>query len=212
MSWLTSSNRARVATLDSGQFQSWLKKYQYELKDEIPQLEAMCRHIQAFSHSQLRRIVKWKLFFDKRRLTRALNLFDATEDDSSIRRKTKILFDDELGSEEKVHLIGGHGGGRTCQSCRSTKIASVGIPVASTVLRFIEPSKYGIIDQYAMDALLELGFEGVCTKKQWGGQPPQYRFEPIDYADYNELITCIAEKVCMTPSQVDMALWSYRKA
>ena len=82
--------------------------------------------------------------------------FNARETDDSIRNKTKILFDENMNVEEKVHKIAGHGDGRTCNQCDETKITSVGVPVASAILRFIDPLKYAIIDQKAMDGLHRL--------------------------------------------------------
>lgn len=213
-SWLTEHNIAVIKGLDYETFHKWFSLYCYCKKDEIPKLEEMCRRIKSrpekerfFSKKELSEIISWKLAFDPRLQRKSLKRYDTEETDETIQNKTRILFDESTSVEEKVHKIAGHRGGRKCNQCRRTKITSVGVPVASAILRFIDPSKYAIIDQKVMDALHILGFKGIAERKQWGSQRSQYRFEPFDYVCYLELVTEISKRVDMLPCQVDMALW-----
>jgi hypothetical protein len=203
-----------IEGLNPEKFRQWFIEYCYPLKDYILHLEEMCRKIKNrlkgqrfFDKRELREIISWKLAFDPRLQRKNLDRYDKKETAETIRDKTRVLFDQDISVEEKVHRVAGHGGGRVCSQCRKIKIVSVGVPVASTILRFIEPSEYPIIDQRVMDALHRLGFRGLPERKRWGNQPPQYRLEPSDYACYVELIKEISKKVKLLPSQVDMALW-----
>jgi hypothetical protein len=74
------------------------------------------------------------------------------------------------------------------------KLPEVGVAVASAILTFYNPNKYGVIDIYAWKAL-------------YNEQRKSGDFKPEEYVRYLKDIREIAAKCNMTPRQVDLALW-----
>jgi len=76
------------------------------------------------------------------------------------------------------------------------KLPEVGVAVASAILTFYNPNKYGVIDIYAWKALYD--------EQRKSGD-----FKPEEYVRYLKDIREIAttNKCNMTPRQVDLALW-----
>jgi hypothetical protein len=74
------------------------------------------------------------------------------------------------------------------------KLPEVGVAVASAILTFYNPNKYGVIDIYAWKALYD--------EQRKSGD-----FKPEEYVKYLKDIREIATKCNMTPRQVDLALW-----
>jgi len=74
------------------------------------------------------------------------------------------------------------------------ELPEVRVAVASAILTFYNPNKYGVIDIYAWKAL-------------YGEQRKSGSFKPEEYVRYLKDIREIAAKCYMTPRQVDLALW-----
>lgn len=84
----------------------------------------------------------------------------------------------------------------------------VGLPLVSFFLRMLLPEKFGTLDKHVINALKSLGFE-------------VYVHDGFSYLLYNELLKEIGRHYkipsrtggmrCLTPSEVDMALYQYDK-
>ncbi len=69
----------------------------------------------------------------------------------------------------------------------------VKIPIASAILAFFDPNRFGAIDPNAWDAL------------GWGDDNNQW--EPEDYGRYLGRIREVARRCSLTPREVDAALY-----
>ena len=104
--------------------------------------------------------------------------------------------------------------GRISALC-SPNLHGVRIPVASAILTFYDPARYGVIDQYASRSLYrnrdvlkeKIGPSRFFERKKLVG------FTVKDYLEYLEIIRKMAETVYketgihFTPRDVDKALW-----
>jgi len=102
------------------------------------------------------------------------------------------------------------------------KTHGVRLPMESFFLRMILPEKFGTLDVRCISALKQLGFKvknipvGEKDKEAYLEQ-----FDGMEYLKYNDLLTEIGKHYsvpsalggdrCMTPSEVDMALYQFDK-
>jgi hypothetical protein len=102
------------------------------------------------------------------------------------------------------------------------KTFAVRLPTASFFLRMLAPEKFGTIDFRSVNALKTLGFKfKSLPPKNLEKEIALKQFDGADYLQYNELITEIGKHYQipwelggvrhMTPSEVDMALYTYNK-
>lgn len=152
------------------------------------------------TYDQLIEISDWKAGRRNRRHIKK----NAPENVIKVTRHALSFEDDEL----KVRVL------------HSPNLHGVRVPVASTILTFYNPKKYGVIDQHTSRSLYRnkeffrsnLGFNSrFFRKKKLVG------FTVDDYMDYLSIIRRIAEKVSeesgieFTPRDVDKALWQEDK-
>lgn len=89
------------------------------------------------SKEELKEVIKWKFNDNKARLKRELNLVQEN-DDTTIRELSKCAFNTENDLIRITHL---------------TNIRGVGPAVASAILTFYDPKKYGVFDIHVIDEL-----------------------------------------------------------
>lgn len=139
-------------------------------------------------------------------------------EDKKIRRKTSKLIRSVKKWERKQ--INDANFAKEIESfCQNTY--GVRLPVLSFFLRTLRPERFATLDQRATSALKRLGFKGVKDIPQEKVSIGEYltEYTGLDYLAYNELLTEIGkhyviggpneETIFMSPSEVDMALYSY---
>ena len=101
------------------------------------QLGSKIRTSKEMSKKDLIEVVKWKFATNPHRLKRELNLIGKIND-KEIRQFSKLAFDTEDETLRIKHLM---------------KIKGVGLAVASAILTFYDPMKYGVFDIHIYDEL-----------------------------------------------------------
>ena len=105
--------------------------------------------------------------------------------------------------------------------CRMTY--GVRFPMVSFFLRMILPDRFGVLDVHCVSALQSLGFKVKDIPTEESDKDAYFeQYDGLDYMEYNELITEVGRcyslpsksggQRCMTPSEVDMALYEYDKS
>jgi len=105
--------------------------------------------------------------------------------------------------------------------CRMTY--GVRFPMVSFFLRMILPDRFGVLDVHCVGALQSLGFKVKDIPTKESDKDAYFeQYDGLDYVKYNELIAEVGRcyslpsksggQRCMTPSEVDMALYEYDKS
>lgn len=208
-SWLSDYNLRLVKEIKNEGFRLKLcsENYDYhpketrKLEKEIPK----ARKKGFFTKDEVLKVVAWKAPRQKGNFVRENNADDVEKKTgeflSLLARAEKQTSKKDFRRllKEAIHSIAG------CPYswCRHpNKLNAVGIPIASAILRFIDPERYGVIDKNALNSLgKKFKFYGTIMPK------PQYT--PQNYIDYLDFITQFGKEFNLSPVETDIALYMY---
>lgn len=164
----------------------------------------------ALSKNTLYRVVEWKAgrqrcnFFNhnkssdvKARTAKFINAMDSVVSSRSNSKSIADILHRFAGCPNAQH--------RSCQfhGRHIWKLSYVGVPIATTILRFYRPDIFGILDRNALKAIRKVGIS--CS----GFSSKATQYPPDKVPSYFQLLRYISSKTSppMLPWQVDNALY-----
>ena len=175
--------------IDSTFIEKWEKEY-FET-DETTYIHILdlvkneLENISGISLSTFKELYNWK--------TRGRSYHNIIEDQYETLYSENIKISIGLPDDKKIYILNGMPG--------------VGIAVASTILHFIYPNQFPIIDVNTISALKELGYYEPNEKVE------KLRDSPESYNDYRRKLLKIQKSIDgnWTLHQIDKALFSFGK-
>jgi len=207
--WLSDYNLKLMKEIqdDGFRLKICLENYDYtqEEKFQLEKYIPKARKKGWFTKEEILRVVNWKAPRQKGNFNRKNTANDVEKKtreflrllENAERQASKEKFNKDL--KKAIHSIAGCP--YTC--CKhQNKLKAVGIPIASAILRFLNPLRYGVIDKNALNSLRrQFRFADTIL--------PKTQYTPQNYIDYLDFITEFGKVFKINPSETDMALYMH---
>jgi len=206
--WLSDYNLKLIKEIigEGFRLEICFNNYDYPLKRLIGSLErefSEGRRRGYFTKKEVFHAIRWKTWTQHQRKRDIISKFD-TNTPHEVIEKTRKFLDFLADAERQTNTQEFRTSLRDAINSISTshkyKLSGVGIGITSTILRFIDPSKYGIIDINALRSLRKFKFKGISRN-----------ISATTYVNYLELITEFGKEFDLSPSETDMALYMHGK-
>lgn len=164
--------------------------------DDDPRFSSISSTLQSRGRvlrEELREIGRWKV--EGNRIDRHLKENNPGE----VERKSRAAFQSSSPDEAAGHLI---------------KLKGVGVPVASSVLSMMAPTRFAVIDFRALRALAAVSPSLIDpghypTYAEFMDHFRNYNTDPDTYAFFMDEIRQVGNHHGIMPREVEMALWAY---